>query len=553
MRAALKSEIHPVLLGAGCTTAAGDSIAATWDGIVSGKNFARAVDARAWAVSPRFEPRACLWGDSENSEMTSQSRLVAKTLIAYREALTELPMDARARIRDGRRLGVILATTKGAIDDEIWKGDDARLERDFFSPILEDVLRAAELHPARKTCISNACASALSALAHARSWLSSGEIDDVLVLAVDRIGPFVLHGFHSLRAVTADVPRPFATDRSGLLLGEAAAALFLSRFPGEFSVTGIGVDAEGFAVTRSSETGASLRAACENATASGSPNLIIAHGTATEVNDPIEARVLAELFPKGDIPITASKGAIGHTLGASGAIDLLLARESMRRGLAFTISQTTEVDPKFSGNFLVSPSQNSVSLVPGDYSRVLVTSLGFGGIHAAAMLERATIFPEARVANIPSATASDTHAFVFPVTTAPPWAANVERWYQLDAYAFGMADAAYAWRRDPAPELVFLASPGGSNATDSEFARAGARSPALFVHSLPNVRSSAFCQVLNWHGPLYCLQHDPATFAEATEEARRDFRLSGRNTWVIGIETDPNGYVVRRFRIGASA
>lgn len=555
MREADRTEFRPTLLGAGCTSAAGNSVAATWDGVVSGRNFAREVDASGWTVAPRFLPRACLWDDSADTASPGSARiqLVAKTLTAYREALAELSDAARARLFDGRKLGVILATTKGSLDDEIWRGADARLEDDFFSPILEDFLRAAELRPARRTCLSNACASSISAFALARGWLENDEIEDILVLAVDRIGPFVLHGFHSLRAVTSDVPRPFSTDRSGLLLGEGSAALVLSRHPGEFRIAGLGVDAEGHAVTRPSETGASLYEACRLATRESAPDLVIAHGTATEVNDPIEARVLSALFPNADIPITASKGAIGHTLGASGAIDLILAREAIRRGEVFTISRTTTIDPKFRGNFLVSPTRESVAIVPGNFSRVMVTSLGFGGVHAAAVLERSPAeTPAAHPARTssPAIDAVDAHDYSFPVKVAPDWAANVERWYQLDGYAYGLADAAYAWRKDPPPAVVFLASAGGSNATDSEFAKAGARSPALFVHSLPNVRSSAFCQVLNWHGPLYCIQSDPGTFAQATDEARRHYRTTGRSAWVLGVESTATGFRVRRFRIG---
>jgi 3-oxoacyl-(acyl-carrier-protein) synthase len=562
MRVAVPSVIQPTLLGAGCTSAAGDSVAATWDGILSGRNFARGVDSSRWTVAPRFSPRACLWSDSENLSTKDSARtlLVRKTLTAYREALAELTELARERIHDGASLGVVLATTKGALDDEIWRGEDSHLENDFLSPVLTDFLRASELSPARTACVSNACASALSAFALARDWLAEGDLADVLVLAVDRVGPFVLHGFHSLRAVTGDVARPFAADRSGLLLGEASAALFLSSYPGEFRIAGVGIDAEGFAVTRPEASGTSLATSIRLALrdAGGPPDLVLAHGTATEVNDPIEARALADLFPKADVPITGTKGSLGHTLGASGAIDLILAREVMRRGAAFTISQTTKVDPAFIGNFLASPSADSVATVPGNYSRVLVTSLGFGGIHAAAVLERRV--PSETFSNPGEAPASahqgidrmDTLPFAFPVKAAPDWAARVERWYQLDAYAFGLAEAAYAWCTDTLPEVLYLASPSGSNVTDAEFARAGARSPALFVHSLPNVRSSAFCQVAGWHGPIYCLQNDPGTFAKAVEEARRAFRTNGKRAWVLGIEINDGKYLVHRFRIGAA-
>jgi 3-oxoacyl-(acyl-carrier-protein) synthase len=475
-------------------------------------------------------------------------------LTAYREALQELSADSRIRIRDGSRLGVIFASTKGYVDDAMWEKNPA-LAEDLLSPVLRDFLGAAELRPARELCLSNACASSLSALAIARNWLSEPDIEDVLVLAGDRAGPFVLHGFQSLRATTADASRPFAKNRSGLLLGEATAAIFLSSHPGGFRLGGVGVDAEGFAVTRPDADGESLIRACrqiENLDETP-PDLVIAHGTATEVNDPIEARALARLFPSGTVPITGTKGAIGHTLGASGAVDLILAREVMKRKKVFTLSQTAILDPAFTGNFLLSPSADRVSTFPGEFNRVLVTSLGFGGIHAAAVIERSDLEnepnPRSNVPSTPALEKTDAIPFEFPVKNAPEWSKKVERWYQLDAPAFGMAEAAFSYRNDPLPDVIYVASPGGSNATDFEFASGGAKSPALFVHSLPNVRSSAFCQVLGWHGPLFCIQSDPDSFAKAIQEAKRNFRLDGSSVWVVGVL----GHQVRRFRISAES
>ncbi len=557
MRDSLHSHFKPTILGMGCTTAAGRSVADTWRGILSGKSFATEVDTSAWKVAPRIKPRACRFetkatGENGGGE-SARTALVREMLVAYREALSELDEAARKRIGAGTTgLGVIFASTKGFVDDVIWRSTKPAPE-DLLSPLLADFLTAAELRPAREICISNACASSLSALALAQIWLNEPEIEDVLVLAADRAGPFVLHGFLSLRAMAPDVSRPFAENRSGLQLGEATAAILLSRHSGDFRLAGVGVDAEGFAITRPGEDGESLVRACrqiENLE-SNPPDLIIAHGTATEVNDPIEARALSTLFPDGSVPITGTKGAIGHTLGASGAIDLILAREVMKRGEAFTLSQTVTLDPAFHGKFLLSPSADEVKLMRGNYSRVLVTSLGFGGIHAAAVIERSDNHGKnvTKDSDVPvrrkTVEKQDAVTIQFPASAAPEWSRKVERWYQLDAPAFAFAEAANTWREDEPPAAIFVASPGGSNETDLEFASGGAKSPALFVHSLPNVRSSAFCQVLEWHGPLFCIQSDPDSFAKAVAEARRFFEQNGKSVWVVGIL----GRQVRRYRI----
>jgi len=134
--------------------------------------------------------------------------------------------------------------------------------------------------------------------------------------------------------------------------------------------------------------------------------------------------------------------------------------------------------------------------------------------------------------------------FTFPATEPPSWASQVERWYQLDAFAFGLPQAAGYWGLPQLidrsashsasvstpdmgtvswPSHLILASPEGSNRTDADFARSfmktGIGSPSKFVHTLPNSRSAALLQVLSWYGPLICIQNDPSSFVDALEEA----------------------------------
>ena len=111
--------------------------------------------------------------------------------------------------------------------------------------------------------------------------------------------------------------------------------------------------------------------------------------------------------------------------------------------------------------------------------------------------------------------------FAFPAVTKPVWSGKVDRWYQLDAMAYGLAEACFQWRQMEAerPSFLLLASRGASNDADRAFVESGAASPAKFVHTLPSVRSSTVCQVMDWHGPMLCLQEDPSTLCTALMEA----------------------------------
>lgn len=130
------------------------------------------------------------------------------------------------------------------------------------------------------------------------------------------------------------------------------------------------------------------------------------------------------------------------------------------------------------------------------------------------------------------------YRFEHPAREAPSWKTVVERWYQLDAFAYGLAQAYVAWkpRFSGKPSLILLASPQASNLTDFEFARTGAQSPAKFVHTLSNIRCSSLCQVMEWAGPVLCLQKDPSTELHALREAAALLEFGHEGAiWVLSV------------------
>jgi hypothetical protein len=151
------------------------------------------------------------------------------------------------------------------------------------------------------------------------------------------------------------------------------------------------------------------------------------------------------------------------------------------------------------------------------------------------------------------------YRFEHPAREEPSWKTVVERWYQLDAFAYGLAQAYVAWKpKLPSPpSLILLASPQASNATDFEFARTGAQSPAKFVHTLANIRSSSLCQVMGWAGPVLCLQKDPSTALQALREAAALIESGHEGAiWVLGVfrsDAGGAGYGAHAFVLGEPA
>jgi 3-oxoacyl-(acyl-carrier-protein) synthase len=116
------------------------------------------------------------------------------------------------------------------------------------------------------------------------------------------------------------------------------------------------------------------------------PDLVIAHGTGTRFNDQAEDQALGEFLHeigKPLTPITNTKWAIGHTLGASGCVDLIAGCEILKKQKVFSIKAHDLKDPQFKMNYLLG-DQNITEPV----EQILVTSLGFGGVHASLLLEK---------------------------------------------------------------------------------------------------------------------------------------------------------------------
>ena len=137
--------------------------------------------------------------------------------------------------------------------------------------------------------------------------------------------------------------------------------------------------------------------------------------------------------------------------------------------------------------------------------------------------------------------------FIFPAQTQPEWAAKVERWYQLDSPSFGLCDFYFqCLRGNKKPDLIILASSQGSVGTDRAFTQTGALSPAKFVHTLPSVRASSLCQVMEWSGPVLCIQNGISSFNTAVEEARMFLQRANTQTnpaaspivWVLAVDSN---------------
>lgn len=293
------------------------------------------------------------------------------------------------------RTGLVIATTKGDIDAEVaWirerdRGGESRLGPPALAAGFADKVA---------WIVSTACSSGLVALIDAACCLLDGEADAMVVCGFDAAGNFVRDGFGALKAVSpAGICRPFDRDRDGLMLGGGAAACRLVRGGGGkrdsqestgVALTGWGLASDAVHMTAPDRAGAGLVRAMEAALRQarlepGDIDVILAHGTGTRYNDAMEAVAFANCFGAGNArgpAITAVKGLIGHTLGASGLIEGLLAARMIEMQSVPPIVGLRE--PERAGLDFVRETRAT------PVRHVMKVASGFGGLNAAVIFSR---------------------------------------------------------------------------------------------------------------------------------------------------------------------
>ena len=226
--------------------------------------------------------------------------------------------------------------------------------------------------------VSNACISGVSAILLG-SRLVERHYRYAVVCGADAPGRFVISGFQSLKAMSAQPCRPFDMERMGLNLGEAAATVVLAREPkdGAWCIDAGAVRNDAFHISTPSKTADGLLLALQ-ATLRGvdasSLAFINAHGTATLFNDQMES-VAIKRAGLLNVPVNALKGYFGHTLGAAGVLETIL---SMRAAQDHTLPSTRGFEELgVSGRVMMSATPTTVS---GNHFVKMIS--GFGGCNA---------------------------------------------------------------------------------------------------------------------------------------------------------------------------
>lgn len=281
----------------------------------------------------------------------------------------------------------ILSTTKGNISvvDE-GKPEHSRLS---LHATAEFLARQAGLGD--HLVISNACISGVMALIVAKRFLQTGKYDHALVLGADTVSRFVISGFQSLQALSAERCRPFDADRKGINLGEAAAAMLLTVDPEALGakpmvrILGSGLSNDANHISGPSRTGEELgyairQALKQSSVSAAEVDFISAHGTATLYNDEMEAKAF-DLAGLSDTPLNSLKAYYGHTLGAAGIVETVVGLHSLEQGVAIPTLGFSKPGVSKPVNVISEISTRTLNTF-------LKTASGFGCCNAAIVLQK---------------------------------------------------------------------------------------------------------------------------------------------------------------------
>jgi 3-oxoacyl-[acyl-carrier-protein] synthase II len=379
------------LVAAGAVTPFGGDVDAFWSGLVTG--------ADAISMIERFpvdDLRVGRGGEIKKLRPLPGARRVRCRATQLLLAAAEDLLARSAISAEPERIAVVLGTALGGVEElerAMAPGGRARHAVDalYDSPAHALARRLGARGPVMT--VGAACAAGATALGNGADLLRADVVDVVVAGGYDALCRFVMRGFDALRSLTRERVRPFDKRRSGLLLGEAAGLVLMTREgattgPRLGRLLGHASASDGSHVAAPDANGRGLELAIRSALdeAGLTPadvEFVSAHGTGTLVNDRIEADVLRRVLGRRapETPVNSIKASIGHTMGAAAALEAVMCLMAGREGVVPQTLGLEEPDPACALDHVIGSPRAARPRIS------LSTSLGFGGCNAALVLE----------------------------------------------------------------------------------------------------------------------------------------------------------------------
>jgi 3-oxoacyl-[acyl-carrier-protein] synthase II len=413
---AVNGQRRVVITGMGAVTPLGNDAETSWQRLLAGESGAGPItqfDSTDYHVHfacevKDFDPASWI----ERKQARRMDRFAQLILAAARQAEADSGVDVKA---DGDRIGASIATGIGGLRsfqdcyDTLKERGPDRVNPFAIPCIIPNMgagwvsMELGTRGPLSSEC--TACAASNMAIGQGLDDIRLGRAEVMFCggteSAINKVG---IAGFGAMRALSrrnddpARASRPFDAGRDGFVMGEAGAVVVLEELERAQArgakiyaeVAGYGLSSDAKHVTEPDPTGENPARAMKNALAdagidAAKVDYINAHGTSTPLGDAAETRVIKLALGEENArktPISSTKGATGHCLGAAGAVEAIFSTLAIRDGkLPPTINQEVE-DPECDLDYIPNESRDA------DVRVTVSNSFGFGGHNASVVFKR---------------------------------------------------------------------------------------------------------------------------------------------------------------------
>jgi 3-oxoacyl-[acyl-carrier-protein] synthase II len=408
-----------VVTGLGAVTPIGNTAGQYWENLIAGVSGIDTV--RAWDPSGLeirfagevrdYDPTVAM----DRKMARRMSRFVQLSMGATTEAVEDSGIDFAAYTPEQRdRVAVVINTGGGGLEQivegaEILREKGAGQVSPFAIPALSGSMAGCQA--SMKYGITGpvmtqvaACASSVIAFIDGVRLIASGECDVAILGGSEApLVPIAFAALGNMGALShrnddpAHASRPFDRDRDGFVLGEGAAAVVLESAEHALNrgakiqceVLGGGLTADAFHISAPEPTGrgasgAMTKALALTGVAPDEVDYIVAHGTATPLNDVTETRAIKSAFGAHatKVAISSPKSMVGHLIGAAGAVSALAAIGAIREGIIPPTINLDNPDPECDLDYVANVKRAR------KVDTAIVNGFGFGGQNAVAVLRR---------------------------------------------------------------------------------------------------------------------------------------------------------------------
>jgi 3-oxoacyl-[acyl-carrier-protein] synthase II len=412
------SKTRVVVTGMGAITCLGNSVKQFWTGVKNGQSGIREISlvspdgfpCRVSGEIQDFDPTEHM----DRKEARRMARFSQFAVVAAAQAVEDSGLDFEKEDLD--RIGVLIGSGSGGLPETDQQAE-IRVKRGvgrmspYYIPMMLVNMAAANISHRfnltgyTNTCVT-ACAASTQAIGEATEVIRRGDADVIVTGGTEAgICEIGMGGFSTMRALStwsgdpSQASRPFDKGRDGFAPSEGSGILILESLEHakargatiHAEIGGWGVSSDAYHLVQPHPEGSGAAKAMNRALTNAGVTIndidyINAHGTSTPINDASETKAIKAVFGEHayNVPISSTKSMVGHSLGASGALEAIACISSINDGVLHPTINQDEPDPDCDLDYIPNVAREQ------EVNVTLSNSFGFGGQNACLVIKKFT-------------------------------------------------------------------------------------------------------------------------------------------------------------------